>query len=90
MGTWWRGFCPLGQFCSKGTKPLGRHQDRYKVVKMIANHLYGSNYHEDIDDWEKAMAVANDEAFIREIHDDDDDAEKDDDCHHDDAADNDG
>ena len=30
---------------------LGKSKDRQKVIKIIANHLYGSHYHEDIDSW---------------------------------------
>ena len=47
----WRGYCPLGQFCSKKSRSLGKDKGRQKVIKIIANPLYGSHCHEDIESW---------------------------------------
>ena len=62
----WRGDCPLGQFCSKKSAQIAKRKDRAKVVKSVANHLYGSTYHEEIDKRKKAEELADDEAFIIE------------------------
>ena len=62
--TLWEMRCPRGRQCGKNNKLINKKTTRALAVTGLASHLLA--VHEDITNWNQALRIADDDAYITE------------------------